>query len=105
MEECPICAFSYNKTKYKKIICKFCSKDACSNCMQQYILSMLEDGDPKCLYCKNIFTFEYLNQIFNKNFLNKKYRLKRIEYLYASIPLGGDLFKSSGGILTALALV
>lgn len=83
MEECPICAFSYNKTKYKKIICKFCSKDACSNCMQQYILSMLEDGDPKCLYCKNIFTFEYLNQIFNKNFLNKKYRLKRIEYLYA----------------------
>jgi len=80
--ECEICAEKFTKLVRKKITCKFCDFACCKNCIQTQITT--EFTDPACMNpaCRKIFSREYMNEIFSKNFLEKDFRRHREETLF-----------------------
>ena len=70
-ELCSICASHYTTILRKKIVCKFCSKDTCSKCIEQYLLSRHEDAH--CLHCRVNYNDQVLQQICTKTYLNHTY--------------------------------
>lgn len=78
-ELCSICASKYTPIIRKKIICKFCSKDACSKCIEQYLTSRHEDGH--CLHCRVNYNDTMLNEICTKTYLQQTYFRHRQEVL------------------------
>jgi hypothetical protein len=78
-ELCTICASKYTPIIRKKIICKFCSKDACSKCIEHYLISRHEDGH--CLHCRVNYNDTMLNEICTKTYLQQTYFRHRQEVL------------------------
>jgi len=70
-EVCSICADHYTAILRKKIICKFCSKDTCSKCVEQYLLSRHEDAH--CLHCRVNYSDQVLQQSCTKTYLRQTY--------------------------------
>jgi hypothetical protein len=78
-EICNICANNYTPILRKKIICKFCSKDTCSKCIEQYLMSRMEDAH--CIHCRVKYTDSMLYDICTKTYLQQTYFRHRQEIL------------------------
>ena len=70
-EVCSICADHYTAVLRRKVICKFCSKDTCSKCVEQYLLSRHEDAH--CLHCRVNYSDEVLRESCTKTYLQQTY--------------------------------
>ena len=68
---CPICAEPYTSHLRKKVECNGCHKECCIKCVEQYMLSSIED--PHCMHCRAAWTRSFLNTICSATFLNKTY--------------------------------
>ena len=78
-EICTICANNYTAILRKKIICKFCSKDTCSKCIEQYLMGRMEDAH--CIHCRVKYTDSMLYEICTKTYLQQTYFRHRQEIL------------------------
>jgi hypothetical protein len=70
-ELCSICADHYTAILRKKIVCKFCSKDTCSKCVEQYLLSRHEDAH--CLHCRVNYSDQVLQQSCTRTYVKHTY--------------------------------
>ena len=78
-ELCGICADTYTTVLRRKIICKYCSKDACTKCIEQYLLSRPEDAH--CIHCRVNYSDTVLKEICTKTYLQQTYFRHRQEIL------------------------
>jgi len=78
-ELCSICADSYTAVIRRKITCKYCSKDTCSKCIEQYLLSRVEDAH--CIHCRVNYNDATLKEICTKTYLQQTYFRHRQEIL------------------------
>ena len=80
--ECNICydTISLNKSSNTIIPCLHCDIKVCRNCVQKYILSVLDF--PKCMKCKTYFDFEYLHSNMQKKFINNEFKTFLENLLY-----------------------
>ncbi len=94
-ELCPICADTYTAVLRRKIVCKYCSKDACSKCIEQYLLGRIEDAH--CIHCRVNYSDSVLKEICTKTYLQHTYFRHRQEILVnrerASLPALQDSAK------------
>ena len=72
---CPICLNDYTAKTRKEIKCQYCPVSSCSACLQQYILSSVEDCH--CHACKRGWTTEFMNNNFPLSFRGKTLRMHR----------------------------
>ena len=70
-ELCSICADHYTAVLRRKVVCKFCNKDTCSKCVEQYLLSRHEDAH--CLHCRVNYSDEVLRESCTKTYLQQTY--------------------------------
>ena len=78
-ELCGICADAYTAVLRRKIICKYCSKDACTKCIEQYLLSRPEDAH--CIHCRVNYSDAVLKEICTKTYLQQTYFRHRQDIL------------------------
>jgi hypothetical protein len=78
-ELCSICADRYTPILRKKIVCKFCEKDTCCKCIEQYLLNRHEDAH--CLHCRVNYSDIVLREICTKTYLQQVYFKHRQEVL------------------------
>ena len=73
--ECQICIEKYNKTTKNKIICPYCSFEACQSCYRTFLLN---ENISHCMNneCNREWTRQFLFKMFSKNFLNNTFFLK-----------------------------
>jgi len=94
-EVCPICADTYTAVLRRKIVCKFCFKDACTKCIEQYLLGRIEDAH--CIHCRVNYSDSVLKEICTKTYLQQTYFRHRQEILMnrerASLPALQDMAK------------
>ena len=77
--DCDICCHSYNKTVRREIKCNYCQERCCVSCHQTYLLDSVHEAH--CMFCKKIWSKEFMNEQFSAKFLMKDYREKR-EIIY-----------------------
>ena len=78
-ESCSICAEKYTSIIRKKCVCKYCNNDACSKCIERYLLDRHEDAH--CLKCRVNYNDVALHEICTKTYLNQVYFKHRQEVL------------------------
>jgi hypothetical protein len=78
-ETCTICAENYTAIIRKKCVCKYCNNDACSKCIERYLLDRHEDAH--CLKCRVNYNDAALHEICTKTYLNQVYFKHRQEVL------------------------
>jgi hypothetical protein len=78
-EVCTICAENYTAIIRKKCVCKYCNNDACSKCIERYLLDRHEDAH--CLKCRVNYNDAALHEICTKTYLNQVYFKHRQEVL------------------------
>ena len=78
-EVCGICADTYTLVLRRKITCRYCSKDACSKCIEQYLPSRPEDAH--CVYCRVNYSDAVLKEICTKTYLQNTFFRHRQEVL------------------------
>jgi hypothetical protein len=74
-EECKICCRYFTDDMRKKVTCCYCQKEACSDCMKKYLLSISDD--PHCMYCKFPWNREFLDDMFKPFFRMTALRIHR----------------------------
>jgi hypothetical protein len=79
---CTICSYQYTPQVRRKIMCKYCKKETCSKCIEQYLLSRAEDAH--CLHCRANYNYAMLTEICTKTYLQNKYFKHRQELLISS---------------------
>lgn len=79
-KECGICIEKYNKSKLKQITCNYCQYSACRNCVEYYLLNIIED--PHCMNCKKVWNKSFLDSILTKSFINKQLKNHRENILF-----------------------
>jgi hypothetical protein len=77
---CPICTEEYTQATRKKLICLYCSYEACNKCIKKYFLTTM--NEPNCMNCQKIWNKEYIDENFSKNFLKTEYKKHRENILY-----------------------
>lgn len=78
-EVCSICADTYTAVLRRKITCTFCNKDACTKCIEYYLLSRPEDAH--CIHCRVNYSDTILKSICTRTYLQKTYYRHRQEVL------------------------
>ena len=78
-EACTICAENYTAIIRKKCVCKYCNNDACSKCIERYLLDRHEDAH--CPQCRVNYNDVTLHEICTKTYLNQVYFKHRQEVL------------------------
>lgn len=73
-QECSVCC--YPKSKFVK--CLYCNEKACTKCYETYNMEQIED---RCMFCKNEWNFEFMQNNFTKTFMNKMYKQKKEKLL------------------------
>ena len=76
-ESCTICAENYTAIIRKKCVCKYCNNDACSKCIERYLLDRHEDAH--CPQCRVNYNDVALHEICTKTYLNQVYFKHRQE--------------------------
>jgi hypothetical protein len=76
--ECGICCERYNRTKHVKITCPYCSKSACRECSQRFIL---DKSEPMCMMCDHPWNRDFVDESFTKQFRNGDLKRKREDVL------------------------
>jgi len=88
LPSCSICCNTLNKSKNKPIVCNFCSKDACLECVKHYILDT--HGDLHCMFCRNKLNrdvlVEKLPLVFIKEELREHQEKNIVEIEKARLP-------------------
>lgn len=77
---CNVCVSDYTKVLRKPIKCPFCEYDACSTCIQQYLLSTPET--PHCMSCRKSWSRNFISKEFTMKFLNTTYKQHREVILF-----------------------
>lgn len=77
---CTVCVNDYTKVLRKQIKCPFCDYDACSMCIQQYLLSTPET--PHCMACRKSLSRYFIASNFTMKFLNTAYKEHRENILF-----------------------
>lgn len=80
MSECTICVRTYNSTRRSPIGCVSCNEKACETCIRTYLLGE-SDGIPKCMFCNEVWTQEFLALHTPNAFHNKKFRDHKAQIL------------------------
>lgn len=76
---CSICADKYTPIIRKRIPCKYCAKDTCSKCIEQYLLT--RSDEPHCIHCKVHYNDKDLHTICTKTYLKDRFFKHRQEVL------------------------
>ena len=76
--ECSVCVNEVNERKI--VSCSYCKYEACSNCVQKFLMD-IDDDNPRCMNCKKVWTLDFLSENFMPSFHNKLYRDRRIDLL------------------------
>ena len=76
---CTICCEDYNNKANREIECKICDESCCSSCVKRILKE--EDGEMRCVHCKNEFNDEDIMEKFGNSFWTKEYKKHREEYL------------------------
>lgn len=76
---CSICADKYTPIVRKRIPCKYCTKDTCSKCIEQYLLT--RSDEPHCIHCKVHYNDKDLHTICTKTYLKDRFFKHRQEVL------------------------
>ena len=77
---CEVCIEKFNKTSHQKIVCVFCSYEACRKCCEYYILSSIREAE--CMNCKKEWTRDFLFCNFTMRFINQDYKCHREKVLF-----------------------
>ena len=72
---CDVCCDKYTNHDRKPVVCVKCDKSACLSCVKKYVTSVVDD--PHCIFCKNYWSQEFLDEIFTIHFRSNKYRMHR----------------------------
>lgn len=75
MEECVVCC----STGFKKIRCAGCLYEACSLCVQTYLLGIT--SDPHCMNCRCAWDILFLHKNLDHGFLHGPFKEKRMMLL------------------------
>jgi hypothetical protein len=78
-ELCAICLNTYTPILRKKCVCKFCGGDACSKCIERYLLDGFDDAH--CVHCRVNYSDTALREICTKTYLQNVYFKHRQEVL------------------------
>ena len=73
--ECPICIEPVSASK--KVSCPFCSYTTCRGCMEQYVLSAMDDAACMNPECKRRFDREVMCSMFTNSFITGRYKAHR----------------------------
>jgi hypothetical protein len=73
--DCQICCESFNLSSRKEVDCSFCDLKVCRSCVQQYLLTTV--NDPHCMKCKSAWNREFVDQSCTKTFRNKNLKEHR----------------------------
>lgn len=74
--ECTICCVELNKTTRKSVICFNCNEYACRECYKKYLTESV--GQPNCLFCKKIFTEDFVQNNLSNRWFNDEYNIHRM---------------------------
>lgn len=89
---CSVCVEDYTKLFRKKTQCPYCDYEACSACVQQYLVSTPET--PHCMNCKKAWSRLFLVKTFTDKFVNTTYKRHRenvlLEFEKALMPSTQD---------------
>jgi predicted transcriptional regulator len=78
-ELCAICLNTYTPIIRKKCVCKYCGGDACSKCIERYLLDGFDDAH--CVHCRVNYSDTTLREICTKTYLQNVYFKHRQEVL------------------------
>ena len=78
--DCSICCEKFNRQNHKKVECPFCDFKTCRSCVQQYLLTSV--NDPHCMNCKNAWNREFVDASCTKVFRNKDLKAHRENVLF-----------------------
>jgi hypothetical protein len=76
---CSICSDNYTAIIRKRVTCKYCKKDICCKCIEQYLLTRSDDAH--CIHCRVHYNDKDLNEICTKTYLKDRYFKHRQEIL------------------------
>lgn len=65
MDNCDVCALSYNSKLRKRVVCIECKYNACSICVEKYF--MINMNDFNCMKCKHRWKYEFILRNFTKS--------------------------------------
>ncbi len=77
---CPVCIEPFTKLVRKKISCPYCEYEACSTCVQQYLVSTPET--PHCMNCRKAWSRLFMVDAFTDKFVNTTYKKHRENVLF-----------------------
>jgi hypothetical protein len=78
-ELCAICLNTYTPILRKKCVCKYCGGDACSKCIERYLLDGFDDAH--CVHCRVNYSDTTLREICTKTYVQNVYFKHRQEVL------------------------
>jgi hypothetical protein len=76
---CSICSDNYTAIIRKRVTCKYCKKDICCKCIEQYLLTRSDDAH--CIHCRVHYNDKDLYEICTKTYLKDRYFKHRQEIL------------------------
>ncbi len=79
--DCPICCEPYTAVKRREIVCRGCDESACAECVQKYLMMIIEE--PHCPSCRVGWSNTFLYDEFSFSFIKNKYSAHRAELLWA----------------------
>ena len=75
MGECQVCCCAYTGVKRKLVECAFCAYQACSSCVQKYLVSAPQDA--QCMACKTPWNREFVDANFTRSWVLGAYKAHR----------------------------
>ena len=79
--DCPICCEPYTAVKRREIVCRGCDESACAECVQKYLMMIIEE--PHCPSCRVGWSNTFLHDELSFSFIKNKYSAHRAELLWA----------------------
>lgn len=77
---CDICAEPFTSKLRKVITCPSCNQTVCSQCVQRYLLGIVDD--PHCMHCKHGWPRSLLYKLLTKSFVDNDYAEQRAKLLW-----------------------
>lgn len=77
---CEVCCEPFNLSTHKRVKCPYCPFNACSSCVEKYILD--SPDDPHCMACRKGWNREILCNNLSVKFVTKTLKARREELLF-----------------------
>lgn len=77
--ECTICSERYSAKARAPVPCSACHESACVRCVQQYLLTTLDD--PQCMFCRRAWTDEFVRASLSATFVSSRLARHREQVL------------------------